>query len=465
MFRLCLVFIVLVPVLLFGEQLSTSVNVLSNSNMDMNVETVTNFESSSKGKWSFFICPESVGVTQVDMTAPGKSGTGKALIVSSLSTQQGKVWNSVLYQDLMLIRPTRYELVFWVKSKIRGNTSINISCIKNNTNKLLASVLQTGIHYSTEWMPVVTYLDFSTCNYQDLENVRLNIHFAESGEYLIDDLSFRPQYLIPFGPDKDVAIDQLSFDSKLSPFFSQTWDALFSMPGAVADYNYTGGSANNAKLKYTIYPELGAKPIEGERSLFIDIVEVNGLPTYEVRFETAQITTEAIGKKIKLSFWAKTDSSMALLPAAQQQFRLVPRFQQSTNINIQLTPQWQRFEYDFNFSSLAYPDYKYFRFTFDKVNRIHIDALSLEYIDIPDYTAINKITINNNEVKFINQQGGVKVVSQLKSSLTIFDSQGKLYCVVEDLLSANFIALYPGIYIAKWENSKKELSTQKILVD
>lgn len=465
MFRLCLVFIVLVPVLLFGEQLSTSVNVLSNSNMEMNVETVTNFESSSIGKWSFFICPESVGVTQVGLTAPGKNGTGKALIVSSLSTQQGNVWNSVLYQDLILIRPTRYELVFWVKSKIRGNTSINISCINNISNKLLTSALQTGIHYSNEWMPVVVYFDFSNINTADLQDVRLNIHFAESGEFQIDDLSFRPQYLVPFGPDKDVEIDQLSFDSKLSPFFSQTWDALFSMPGAVADYNYTGGSTNNAKLKYTIYPELGAKPIEGERSLFIDIVEVNGLPTYEIRFETAQITTEAIGKKIKLSFWAKTDSSMAHIPATQQQFRLVPRFQQSTNINIQLTLQWQRFEYDFNFSNLAYPDYKYFRFTFDKVNRIHIDALSLEYIDIPDYTAISKIAIDNNEVKFINQQGGVKVVSHLKSSLTVFDSQGKLYCMVEDLSSANFIALYPGIYIAKWENSKKELSTQKILVD
>jgi hypothetical protein len=454
----------LTPVLLFGEQLSTSVNILSNSNMEMNVETVSDFEIVSAGKWSFFTCLPSGNTTQVSIAAPGKSGTGKALVVNNITIQQGRVWNAVLYQDLRLIRPTRYELVFWVKSKIRGNTSINISCINNISNKLLTSALQTGIHYSNEWMPVVVYFDFSNINTADLQDVRLNIHFAESGEFQIDDLSFRPQYSVPFGFEKDLGYDFLSFDKKLSPFFFQSWDPLFNAPGAPVDYNYTGGASNNAKMKYTIYKELGSRPVEGERSLFVDIIEVNGLPTYEVRLETSQITTDAIGKKIKFSFWAKTDSSMAHIPATQQQFRLVPRFQQSTNINIQLTPQWQRFEYDFNFYSLAYPDYKYFRFTFDKVNKIHIDALSLEYIDIPDYTVTNKIYFDNNEVKFLYQQGGVKVVSQLTSSLTIFDSLGKLYCVVEDMSDAGLIPLYQGIYIAKWKNSNNELSTQKIFV-
>jgi len=464
MLRHFLVFILLTPVLLFGEQLSTSVNILSNSNMEMNVETVSDFEIVSVGKWSFFTCLPSGNITQVSIAAPGKSGTGKALVVNNNTTQQGKVWNAVLYQDLRLIRPTRYELVFWVKSTQRGNTGINISCINNISNKLLASALQTGIHYSNEWMPVVVYFDFSDINASDLQDVRLNFHFAESGEFQIDDLSFRPQYSVPFGFEKDVAYDYLSFDRKLSPFFFQTWDPLFNMPGALTDYNYTGGSTKNAKMKYTIYKELGSRPVEGERSLFLDIVEVNGIPTYEVRFETAQITTEAIGKKIKFSFWAKTDSSMAHIPAAQQQFRLVPRFQQSSNINIQLTPQWQRFEYNFNFSNLAFPDFKYFRFTFDKVNKIHIDAIALEYIDIPDYTVTNMIKFDN-EVTLLNQQDGVKVLSQLNSTLKIYDTLGKLCYRVENMQNAGFIPLFKGMYIANWKNSENELSIQKFIVE
>jgi hypothetical protein len=431
--------------------------------MEMIVETVSNFENISVGKWSFFICPPSGNSTQVSIIAPGKSGTGKALVVNNNTTQQGKVWNAVLYQDLRLIRPTRYELAFWVKSTHRGNTGINISCINNISNKLLASALQTGIHYSNEWMPVVVYLDFSDIHASDLLDVRLNIHFAESGEFQIDDLSFRPQYSVPFGFDKDLAYDYLSFDKKLSPFFFQTWDPLFNAPGAPVDYNYTGGASHNAKMKYTIYKELGSRPVEGERSLFVDIIEVNGLPTYEVRLETSQITTDAIGKKIKFSFWAKTDSSMAHIPAAQQQFRLVPRFQQSSNINIQLTPQWQRFEFDFNFSNLAFPDLKYFRFTFDKVNKIHIDAIALEYIDIPAYTATNLIK-SDNEVTLLYQQDGVKVQSQLNSALRIFDTFGRLCCNVDNLQNAGFIPLSKGMYIANWVNSINESTIQKFII-
>lgn len=448
--KLLLLFLAVQSVsMMFAE---TSANILTDASLEQPVAAGEDFEDYAVGQWKYLVCSENGTTATASQEADGH--TGKCLSLTLGNVPAGDPWSCLLYQDVKSLRPTRYELLFWVKADKTANSAINVTAVDKNTNNILAKSSETGFRYSVNgWQPCLTYLDF-TNSYSDLKNIRLSIHFSESGTYLIDDVSLRPVYDVPFNVNDSTSTltDYLSFDEPSYNFFS--WGTgCYSTPTFEAPLKKVGGAANYTVMRYTNCTERGAQPIEGNHSLLVEVSEVSGNPTYEIAATTKSIAAAADGKKIRLSFWAKSDTSSANNSATQQSFCIVPRFASASGFRVQLTGEWKKYSYDYDFASFANSTYRYFRFQFDRVNKYQLDAMTLEYVDMPEVSKIDNTSYGESSERIFKVlNNGIRITEKVNTAIRIYTADGRI-CADVNAANTDFVPLRRGVYIVSWRNS------------
>lgn len=460
-------FPIIILLILFSQHnlwSAESVNMLVNYSFDILATEGAGFEDPAFGQWKYYICDENG--TKGSFYLQENGHTGKCINIDLSQVPSGDVWSCLLSQDLKDLRATRYEFVFWVKADHTGNSAINVSAIDKQTNLILTNKIESGFRYSDkEWLPCVTYIDLSNYSEAELKNIRLSLHFSEKGSYLIDDLSFRPIYDVPFNVSDGISTltDVLAFDTPLSNGFTGNWSVkTYNTPINPVEPTKVGGANDYVMMRYTDLPEMGSKPIEGEHNLNVEVTEVNGNPTYQIALVSRSIASEAYSKRVRFSFWARTDNEGKDLSVKSQTFTFVPRFQTSSGDVIQLSNVWKQYVFDYDLAKMSSPEYPYFRFEFNEVNNYQIDALLLEYIDIPE-NSTGVEDVRNIPVPFIDiVSQGVKISSLPYASTKVYTTGG-IMCASVKAGDVKLFSLPKGTYIANWQD-ENGISTSKVFM-
>jgi|GEM_PF-3381375 len=457
----------LVATLLFA---STSSAVFSQTNLTANMVADASFESSitnvagnfelpSVGKWSFFKCDNSIQVSASQSAQSFFAGANSAL-VSVTSNPSNTIWDALLYQDFENLKPMKYEMTFRAKAGVALQSGINISVIDKAANTILKGYSEESFRFNSAWGLYVVDLDLSTLKVSDLTQIRIMFHFSEVADCQIDEVKMRPIYTVPFVNATNVALNSagyLSFDKTLNEFWGGSMASLtpYSTESAEAPFTVVGSiTTNGAMMRYTIYPSRGAKPLQGNRSLFVDVQEVFGAPDYEVGLQTPNFAPEVLGRKIRISYWAKTDG------AATGDIRIQPRFAGTAKNVAQLTPEWQYFSYDYTVPTTT--TLPYIRLQFYKVGAYHVDWFNVEYADVP--TGVSTLVQNNSNFGKI-EGNALRVVSEDARKVEVFDITGRklkeVRCTNNSLCE---ISSRQGVYFVRITGENNQIQMLKTCI-
>lgn len=418
-----------------------------------------NFELPSVGKWSFFKCDNSIQVSASQSAQSFFAGANSAL-VSVTSNPSNTIWDALLYQDFENLKPMKYEMTFRAKAGVALQSGINLSVIDKATNTILKGYSEESFRFNSAWGLYVVDLDLSTLKVADLTKTRIVFHFSEVADCQIDEVKMRPVYTVPFVNATNVALNSagyLSFDKTLNEFWGGSMASLtpFSTESAEAPFTVVGNiTTNGAMMRYTIYPSRGAKPLQGNRSLFVDVQEVFGTPDYEVGLQTPNFAPEVLGRKIRISYWAKTDG------ATTGDIRIQARFAGTAKNVAQLTPEWKYFSYDYTVPTTT--TLPYIRLQFYKEGAYQVDWFNVEYADVP--TAVS--TPVQNSFNLGKMEGNaLRVISEDARTVEVFDITGRklkeIRCTNNTLFE---ISSKQGIYFVKIIGANNQIQLLKTCI-
>jgi len=400
------------------SQSNLTANLVANPGFEENITNVSgNFETPSVGKWCFFKCDNLIQVSVSQSTQSFFAGANSAL-VSVSSNPSNTIWDALLYQDFENLLPMKYELTFRAKAGVALQSGINLSVIDKATNTILKGYSEESFRFNSAWGIYVVDLDLSAFKAADLAKTRIAFHFSEVADCMIDEVKMRPVYTVPFVDAAKVVLSStgyLSFDKSPTGFWTGLSTAAFSTESTEAPFSVVGSiTANGAMLRYTVFPSRGAKPLQGNRSLFVDVQEVFGTPDYEVGLQTPNFAPEVLGRKIRISYWAKTDG------AATGEVRIQPRFAGTAKNVAQLTPEWKYFSYDYTVPTTT--TLPYIRLQFYKEGAYHVDWFNVEYADIS--TGVS--TSLQNSTSLAQMEGNaLRVISEDAHTVEVFDVAGR----------------------------------------
>ncbi len=423
---------------------------------------VGNFDAPSVGKWSFFKCENTI---QASASQSAQSFAGaKSALVSVTSNPSNTIWDALLYQDFENLLPMKYELTFRAKAGMALQSGVNISVIDKSTNTILKGYSEECFKFNADWGVYVVDFDLSVFKSTDLTNARLLFHFSEVADCMIDEVKMRPIYTVPFVNSSSVALNSagyLGFDKTPNEFWggpmapsATVAPATFSTESTEAPFTVVGNiTSNGALLRYSVFPSRGAKPLQGNRSLFVDVQEIYGTPDYEVGLQTPNFASEVTGRKIRISYWAKTDG------AVTGEIRIQARFAGTTKDVAQLTPEWKYFSYDYTVPTTTLP---YIRLQFYKVGAYHVDWFNVEYVDVS--TGVS--TPVQNRINFAQLEGNaLHIISDDARTAEVFDIAGQklkeIHCSQNALYE---IASRPGIYLIKISGQNNQMQMLKTCI-
>ncbi len=427
------------------------------------IDVAGNFETPAVGKWCFFKCENTIQAT-ASQNAQSAEGTQSAQ-VSVTANPSNSIWDALLYQDFLNLTPMKYELTFRAKAGAPLQSGINISVIDKSTNTILKGYSEESFRFNATWGTYVVDLDLSAFKASDLANTRVVFHFSEVADCLIDDVKIRPIYTVPFVNASNVAINSagyLGFDKTPNEFWGGPMapsgtvaPAAFSTESTEAPFTVIGNiTTNGALLRYAISPARGAKPMQGNRSLFVDVQEIFGTPDYEVGLQTPNFAAGVLGRKIRISYWAKTDG------AATGEIRIQARFAGTAKDVAQLTPEWKYFSYDYTVPTTT--TLPYIRLQFYKVGAYHVDWFNVEYADVSTGIAT---TIQNEATLATIEGNTIHILSDDARTVEIFDIAGRRLKMISCSNGLRYeISPRAGVYLAKITGENNQVQMLKTII-
>jgi hypothetical protein len=463
--KIFLLFFFVSSINLIYAQENLTVNLIGNPDFETPIiNLISSFDSVSIGKWSFFKCSGSIESAASLSTSMPYSGVNNALI-NVISNPSNNIWNALLFQDFQNMKPMKYEFSFRAKAGKVLQSGINISIIDKNTNTILKGFSEENFKFNADWGLYIVDLDLSSFKTSDLTNARISFHFSEVADYQIDDVKLRPIYVVPFVNTNGTVINStgyLSFEKTINEFWcgnmapsATVAPVAYSTESSLANFSVIGSiTGNGALLRYTNFPSRGAKPLQGNRSLFVEVSEVFGTPDYEVCFQTPNFAPEVLGRKIRISYWAKTDGE------ATGEIRIQARFVGTNKDVAQLTPEWKYFSYEYIVpTSTIYP---VVRLQFYKVGSFHVDWFNVEYADV--VSGIATPTKLGHSLA-IAMTGKLKIISDIAKSASVYNLTGQLLKTFNCVSNSFYeISSKSGIYLVKVKGFDNSIQTVKVIV-